>query len=399
MRRANKSHSSETKSYLKIQKSENFHQLNFWYFQLIGWAIFLIAHFFLVRITRGSLTTEILSEILQGSTGFFIVLLIRPIYRNIRYQEMSFKSLFSVIAVISFIAGMVWYGIAIIIISIIESTYIGYQFLTDPYLYRWMIWVSFVVLGWSVLYFAVKIFFDWEREKKRAEEAMVLAQGARLQMLRYQLNPHFLFNSLNSVRALIDENARNAKMLITELSEFLRYSLISKNKSTVLLKEELDAIRHYLSIEKKRYEENLEITIETNQAAEEFPILSFLIHPLVENAIKHGMHTSPMPLKIGISAKYENDKLVIDISNTGKWMHYIKDSEDSPQGTGVGLENVKARLENACAGKYAFRFYERDGFVHVVIEISCAMEKKHDNFSGNITYPERMQFQMVSNDV
>ena len=152
------------------------------------------------------------------------------------------------------------------------------------------------LISWSVLYFGIKFFLEWDLQKDKAEKAIALAQSAQLQMLRYQLNPHFLFNSLNSVRALIAENKDTAKHMITELSEFLRYSLLSRNYSDVPLQDELDALKHYLAIQKKRYEDKLEVSFHIEPEVKEFPILCFLLHPLVENAVKYGMQTSPLPL-------------------------------------------------------------------------------------------------------
>ena len=100
-------------------------------------------------------------------------------------------------------------------------------------------------------------------------------------MLRYQLNPHFLFNALNSLRALVDEDEKNARQMVTELSEFLRYSLISKDLNNVPLKKEIEAIRNYLAIEKKRYEEKLEVVINIDPSTESCYLPSFLIHPVV----------------------------------------------------------------------------------------------------------------------
>jgi LytS/YehU family sensor histidine kinase len=233
-------------------------------------------------------------------------------------------------------------------------------------------WISIIVpifFGWSVLYFGMKYWFDWETEKKRALKAKSLAQHAQLQMLRYQVNPHFLFNALNSVRALIDEDKKNAKGMITELSEFLRYSLITRDHTEVTLKDELEAIRHYLSIEKKRYEDKLDVSFDIEPSAEDYPILSFLIHPFIENAIKYGMKTSPMPLRIRVNVSTKDGQLRIEVSNTGHWLQPATEPETKIEGTGTGLENVRARLENAYPNKYHLETKELDGWVKAILEI------------------------------
>jgi len=170
----------------------------------------------------------------------------------------------------------------------------------------------------------------------------------------------------------MDEDKKNAKGMITELSEFLRYSLMTRDHTEVTLQNELDAIRHYLSIEKKRFEKNLDVAFEIDQQALEYPILSFLIHPFVENAIKYGMKTSPMPLRIRIHASAKNGLLRIMISNTGSWLDDRTEFERSFHGTGTGMENVRARLENAYPNRYRLETMECDGWVQALLEIHDA---------------------------
>ena len=193
-------------------------------------------------------------------------------------------------------------------------------------------------------------------------------------MLRYQLNPHFLFNSLNSIRALVEADKETAKVIITELSEFLRYSLISRNYSNVPLKDEIEAIKHYFAIQKIRYEERLEVNFDIQNEAEEYPVLSFLIYPVIENAVKYGMETSSMPLKIDLGAKIFNSTLIINVRNSGKWLDKKQTPDENKTGTGTGIENVKQRLENAFPGNYRFETIKEENSVNVIIEISKNIE-------------------------
>jgi LytS/YehU family sensor histidine kinase len=197
---------------------------------------------------------------------------------------------------------------------------------------------------------------------------MESAQQAQLQMLRYQLNPNFLFNALNSLRALIDEDTREARLLITQLSEFLRYSLLYRERSDVVLKDELGAIRQYLAIEKKRYEEKLEVCFEEDPRAQDYPIQSFLVHPLVEDAMKHGMETSTLPLRIWIKTRLQDGALQISVINTGRWVAQSFRGSIS-QGSETGLENVKKRLERSYPHRHRIDKFEKDEAVHVVMEI------------------------------
>ena len=186
-------------------------------------------------------------------------------------------------------------------------------------------------------------------------------------MLRYQVNPHFLFNSFSSLRALIRTNREKAEEMVSKLSEFYRYSLTSKNNAEVPLIEEIEAIEHYLEIEKIRFGNKLNIDISLDPLAEEYPVPCFLIHPLAENAIKYGMKTSSLPLKIKIDARVKKNKLIICVANSGKWLKNT-DNRDV-HGTNTGLANIKSRLEYSFPNNHQLNTREEDGFVKVIIEI------------------------------
>jgi LytS/YehU family sensor histidine kinase len=226
----------------------------------------------------------------------------------------------------------------------------------------------FVLFLWSAFYFGINFWYNWTREKEKTLEANMLAQKAQLEMLRYQLHPHFFFNSLNTIKVVIEEDQEKAKLLINQLSEFIRYSLLSREGTTTSLAEELIALKNYLAIEKTRYEEKLEITIEVDPEAEKIRIPCFLIHPLIENAIKYGMKTSPLPLKINFSASIINQNIVLELCNSGSW---IESNEDDPfySGTGIGLKNVQLRLENAFPSTHKFEIIKKEQSVCIKISI------------------------------
>ncbi len=228
---------------------------------------------------------------------------------------------------------------------------------------NFMIYV--IYFGWTALYFGIKYWVEWQEERKRSEEAMNLAQKAQLQMLRYQLNPHFLFNSLNSIKALVEEDKSSAKTMITDLSDFLRYSLMDKDVAFRPLKEELDALKLYLSIEKKRFEEKIQISYDISEETNNKQVLSFLLHPIIENAIKYGMRSTELPLLINIRSSMESQFLIIEICNSGKWIE--REEVAGHHGTGTGLENVRKRLENAYINDYLFEINKEENRVCVKI--------------------------------
>jgi LytS/YehU family sensor histidine kinase len=190
------------------------------------------------------------------------------------------------------------------------------------------------------LYFGIKYCQRQQEQEAQALRNAALAREAELQMLRYQLNPHFLFNSLNSASALVREDSASAERMLDELSDFLRYSLTHTPAGDVALGEELEAARRYLAIEQIRFEEKLAVEFEVEPAAETFRVPSLLVQPLLENAVKYGWQTSALPLRLGIKARATAQQLHLEISNTGKW---IEPSVNGHNGPHIGLENLRRR--------------------------------------------------------
>lgn len=221
------------------------------------------------------------------------------------------------------------------------------------------------LLSWSALYFGVKFWREWQTERERALQSATLANKAQLEMLRYQLNPHFLFNALNSIRASVDEDAARAKQMITQLSEFLRFSLLNESAKKIPLREELEAVRNYLAIEKIRFEDKLNVAFEIAPAAENFKVPSFLLNPLIENAVKHGLQTSAKPLKITISANVSDAKLILEVANSGKL-----NGNGNGNGTKIGLQNVRERLEKLFGERGSFDLRQDGEFVRARVEIT-----------------------------
>jgi signal transduction histidine kinase len=224
------------------------------------------------------------------------------------------------------------------------------------------------LLFWGLLFVAVVHLRDQRTQKERLSRAETLSQQAQLRMLRYQLNPHFLFNALNSISALAGEAPDRVQRMIGELCGFLRYSLLDTERLEVLLRDELRAVAHYLEVEKVRFEDDLEVRIDCEPDAARRPLPAFLVLPLVENAIKHGRRTSGMPLRIEVAARIEQgSSLVIDVRNTGAWLAASRPV--SAIGTETGLHNVRERLRAHYSGRHAFEVYEDGGWVRARIRI------------------------------
>jgi len=204
----------------------------------------------------------------------------------------------------------------------------------------------------------------------RADRAETLAQQARWVMLRYQVNPHFLFNALNSIRALIGEDDKNARRIVTELAEYFRYSLTRDKATLVSLKEEMYAVGSYLEIQKIRFRSRLEVVTELSPVTLSCAVPVFSVQTLVENAIKYGMKTSPGTLQITISSCQQDDILRIKVTNTGKLFAGETHSSGN-EGSGTGLKNLKERLKHLDPFSQ-FLLSEEDG--HVVAQLDLTVK-------------------------
>jgi len=218
----------------------------------------------------------------------------------------------------------------------------------------------FPLLPFLVLFFVFKLLKERDEEKRKVIEAKNLAREAKLQMLSYQLNPHFLFNALNTVMALIDYNKEEAREIITDLSDYLRYSLNNSKKREVTLEEEYNSVLDYLKIQKKRFKDKIEIKTELDDKIKTRRIPVFIIHPLVENAVKHGTQTSKGTLKIFISIKTLENDIVIEVKNSGK---IIKNPGNNEKGTGTGLSNTMKRISLLYGEGYGIELSEEDGYI------------------------------------
>src|SRR5215213_5988415 len=313
---------------------------SFWTIQLTGWIVYFVAIYitFLTVAQPGNFLSLFYLKGFRTLTGFFLTsVFMRPIYRRFG-NRLSIGWLVLLVLICAFAFGYAWTGIEFY-----------YAYSTNPILNldnylarspRVALDYAMTLTAWSALYLGVKNWRAWQKERENALESSALAQKAQLEMLRYQLNPHFLFNALNSIRGSVDEDATRAKEMITRLSEFLRYSLLGESEKKIPLGEEIEAVRNYLAIEKIRFEEKLEIEFEIEKAAEDFYVPCFLLNPLVENAIKHGLQTSAKPLKLKISADVLDNKLVLEVLNSGTLNVHSNGS-----GTKIGLKNVRERLE------------------------------------------------------
>ena len=338
---------------------------SFWVLQLIGWALYgvLIYVTFLTVVPPSGRFALLQVKISRTVAGFLLTSLMRPVYKHIgTARSVPFIALLIVIT--SFAFGSLWPFGEETGLWLMSRGRFGVDWARYPVE---VLDYSFTLAGWSALYFGIRYWRQWQSEHERTLQAEALANHAQLDMLRYQLNPHFLFNALNSIRASIDEDSQRAKRMVTEFSEFLRYSLLNDNSSLVELRQEIEAIKNYLAIEKIRFEDKLEVTFDVEPAAEKCQLPGFLIHPLVENAVKHGMTNNSGPLKICIAARLREGGLLVEIANTGRLD--TPKPQTNGNGTQIGLRNVRERLAKVYPDKSSFSLRQDGDWIRATIEM------------------------------
>ncbi|MFT5451615.1 MAG: two-component system LytT family sensor kinase [Enterobacterales bacterium] len=211
----------------------------------------------------------------------------------------------------------------------------------------------YIILLWGGLYFGIKYYRMLQKEREATLKANSIAHEAQLKMLRYQLNPHFLFNTLNAISTLILEtDTRRANIMVSRLSNFLRYSLDNDPMQKIALQKEIDALRLYLDIEKVRFEERLELVFDIEMDATVGLIPSLLLQPLVENSIKYAVAISETGGRITVTAKKNQDILRIEVSDDGPGVNLV-DGEIAAS-RGVGVSNTSSRLEELYGDKHSF---------------------------------------------
>lgn len=350
-------------------------RLAFWVLHTLGWSLYGLIYVLLYASGRMTDARAVGGIAITYCLGFSVSLGLRWLYRRIRYTVRSIGVIALAVFVAVVIAAQLWYwldvGVSYFLVGIDPARFVlpFQQYVGRIY------GLAFVLVTWSALYFGILLWYEWREERARTERARLLAQSAQLQMLRYQINPHFLFNALNSIRALVDNDRQKARAMVTALSDFLRYTLDQTKDGNVLLEDEIGAIRRYFEIERIRYEEKLQVTFEIDPRAARAPVPAFLVHPLVENAVKHGMRTSPMPLVIRVSAALRDGELEIDVWNSGSLNASAPGA--GHEGTQTGLQNIRRRLEHVFPSRHRFGIREDGGGVRATIAIRLEEDPDH----------------------
>src|SRR5690349_8822852 len=334
----------------------------FWILQTIGWS----GYFFLRTLSgfANSLGWMLLVHtLLLTATGYSLTLLMGSLFKRLIRMKPIWTLVLSLAAVV----------LAAGVFSIIETwsvaTFLKPEFKPQGIAYFGALLLNFSLLAaWTALYYGINYFLLLEDQIRLRERLESQASTAQLAMLRYQLNPHFLFNTLNSISTLVLlKQTERANAMLARLSSFLRYTLANEPTANVTLAQEVETLKLYLEIEKMRFEDRLRphFRIEGETIGARLP--SLLLQPLIENAIKYAVTPAENGADIWITAQREGQAVRIEVADNGNGDG--AELAASPS-TGVGLANIRDRLSQAYGGAHRFetRQNERGGF-SVIVEI------------------------------
>lgn len=320
----------------------------FWTLHSGGWAGFALVYY-IGSFLHDVRPIWVFIIMLNAYAGWLLTIPLRYVFRWAR--TLSPLKMIVVVVLACYLVALVWAVVKNI--NYWEIYKHGYR--PDAwYLYFTNTINSLIMVGcWSGVYFGIKNFQMLQKEKQNALKASTMAHQAHIKMLRYQLNPHFLFNTLNAISTLILLKENDiAEAMVSRLSDFLRYSLDNDPIKRVSLGEEIKVLRLYLEIEKVRFDDRLEVVWDIEDKCEAALVPSMILQPLIENAIKHAISKMEDGGQICITARQFGNDLLIDVADNGPGAE-IKDGQLRRE-NGVGLVNIKERLQSLYQRNFAF---------------------------------------------
>ncbi|HQS94964.1 MAG: sensor histidine kinase [Novosphingobium sp. 17-62-19] len=341
----------------------------FWRLQFLGWggAMLLRA---MSSIANAQPWSFLVIVVIATITGFSISLLLSVIYRALinRRPLVTWG-----ITALSLSAAV---GLYAFIDSWVISLYRQGSDASFAQLFLGVFYLDLTLLiSWTGLYYAINFFLQVEEQNDQLMRLEAQATSAQLAMLRYQLNPHFLFNTLNSISTLVLlKQTEPANAMLSRLSSFLRYTLVNEPTARVTVAQEIETLKLYLDIERMRFEERLRTEFRIDDAVRNALMPSLLLQPLVENAIKYAVGPLEYGAEITIEAQLVGPMLRVTVSDTGPGLPAGTDPSTvlgvSSDSTGIGLANIRDRLAQAYGENQRFDISDRpEGGFQVVLEL------------------------------
>lgn len=322
--------------------------------QTVGWGLFFAVQLVISislsapRAKDDGLTTAAMI-VMMVTLGLLLTHYFRPFIRRWAWRDLGWRALLPRVLLAAVVLAAVWNSITFVY---------SYGLLREEWDSKHSLWLIFginwvnlsiLMLGWFSCYFIYHLFDRFNRSEIERLRLMAAVKDSELRALKSQVNPHFIFNSLNSLRALIDEDPARARLAVTQLANLLRYSLQSSQLETVPFEDELRVVNDYLALEQVRHEERLRLRLDVAPETLHLPVPPMLLQTLVENAVKYGISQRPEGGEIAIIARNEAGFLRLQVTNPGSLPSISiavppVAAVRREASTGLGLRNAGERL-------------------------------------------------------
>ncbi|MFI5151420.1 MAG: sensor histidine kinase [Bacteroidia bacterium] len=324
----------------------------YWLCNTAGWLIYVVL-FALLNLSRGQN---------QGQAGLFLFILFFGLFFTHLYRYLIIRSdwlrmewlklIPRLLLTVSILASLFGYITVWVMVSLFVeggATHAELLPVSGEMYFSTILGYMLIFVLWTLLYFAVHYFTNYKKSEIENLKWQASIHEIELNKLKSQLNPHFMFNSMNSIRALVDENPPKAKEAVTQLANILRNTLMMGRSKLVPFDDELKVLKDYLGLEAIRLEERLQVRLDIEQECSRAEIPPLMLQTLSENAIKHGIARLTGGGKLEVNARIKDEMLYIQIRNSGYY------AENNRPETGFGIANTLQRLHLLYNGKARFR--------------------------------------------
>ncbi len=341
----------------------------YWWCQVVGWSAYVLVYIFFY-VTISSRRYDFFYDVLflDALLGFAFTHLMRYLYK-----VTNLLSLFIRYQILFVVAATLFFAFAWAFTTVFLESSLGWEMeqMQQYSLMNKTIRTSlgfFLILAiWNLIYFSYHFVLKSRQEQLDRMRLQGMVKELELKTIKAHINPHFIFNALNSIRALVDENPERARTAITELSNILRSSMQAEKAETTPLEKELNIVKDYLALEHIRFEDRLQVEYEIDEDTLDLPVPPMMLQTLVENAIKHGISRQKDGGSIKIISDFRNDKHELIVQNTGKL-----NGNTNPDG--FGLASTRNRLKLLYGSKASFQISDKNGSL---VEAKVLMPVEH----------------------
>lgn len=326
----------------------------YWLCQFGGWLFFVLINTVFLRLTNVLDLRQGFSLLVLFILGIVVTHFYRLVIVRLGWLNVTPFGLIPRVIVATLVLASLIYFIQYFIEAALGITSISFENFDAVVASQSILNIAFVLFFWSLIYFLVHYIENYKRSEIENLKWQAGINEIELNKLKSQLNPHFMFNAMNSIRALVEENPERAKESITQLSNILRNTLTMGRNKVIPFDDELNIVKDYVGLESTRYEERLNVEYSIDPLSSGFSVPPLMLQTLVENGIKHGISKLPGGGKLVLRTEVKGDVLYVNIINSGQM------NGQGTNGTGFGIKNSVQRLSLLYGSRAWLKLFNRD---------------------------------------